>query len=239
MSLKLKKKPLNSKTGPYSFTGFLKRKINKAPAIGPEASVTALLLGTVNTLSTKRYSDLRVEEIVKASGVSRATFYNHFDSKLAICHEVFTEYSKFSNEMTPPSNPNLHPFDEIFQISLNFTKLICANAALHRRFVELSAEIPIISALWDEHNAQNIESIPRRLYREDRGGTEQDRIADTFLIGSVLHENIYGLYVTGRTPAARMSIKSPEHLAYRASLMMYRAEYLAEPPSRCEAHQYA
>lgn len=237
MSLDLKKKT-NSKTGRYSFVNHLKQKFDKAGSNGPNASVGALLRGTVNSLVNKRYSELRVEQITKSSNISRATFYNHFDSKLAICCDVFIEYSIFTNDLIFTTEKTNYLFDQMFEICLNYIKLLQANSALHHRFIELSSEMPEISNLLYEYTRRNIESFSNQLNQNKEDLFVRDQLADRWLTTSLLHENAYGIYVTGRTPARRISIKSPEHLAYKVSLMMYRAEFACDPPDTCDAHQF-
>ncbi|MEM6539412.1 MAG: helix-turn-helix domain-containing protein, partial [Pseudomonadota bacterium] len=215
------------------FTASLKRKAETALASGPDSSIYSLLYATTRLMEEKNYNKLRVEEIVKVANVSRATFYNHFDSKLLVCCGVFDAYSRFTYSKFPRPAPSLHPFDELFQINLFYTHLLLENAKVHFRFVELSSYIPEVAELWDRYVFDLNRGMPRRLYSTGDNMTELDKLADIWLAGSLLHENVYALYIAKRTPAARTFIHSPEHLAYRASLIIYRARFMEVPPASC------
>ena len=54
-----------------------------------EKTRTALLRAAADTFSTRPYLQATIDDIIGAAGISRATFYGHFETKLALAIAIY------------------------------------------------------------------------------------------------------------------------------------------------------
>src|ERR1700761_1661375 len=58
-----------------------------------QRSREAILQAARAVLAEKSYAAMAIEDVIARAGVSRATFYKHFDSKFAIGAELHAEFA--------------------------------------------------------------------------------------------------------------------------------------------------
>lgn len=76
---------------PPSRAIYLQRRRDKTRA--------AILLAAREVFASANYLDARVEDIFRRAGVSRATFYMHFASKLELAHAIYDEIAPQTVEL--------------------------------------------------------------------------------------------------------------------------------------------
>ncbi len=73
------------------------------------------------------YDNVSVDEIVKAAGTAKGTFYVHFDSKMAVIAQMFQEYDDYYDAIEAqldPSQPVMERLEIFIGKSCQFTQEI-------------------------------------------------------------------------------------------------------------------
>ncbi|WP_176590280.1 TetR/AcrR family transcriptional regulator [Sphingobium sp. EM0848] len=75
-----------------------------------EQTRAAILAGAATVFSTTPYVFATIDELIAAAGVSRATFYTHFDSKLALALAIYgsieADWQELFRELTNMARPS-------------------------------------------------------------------------------------------------------------------------------------
>ena len=88
-----------------------------------------------------------VEDITRAAGVPKGSFYNHFKSKQSLAAEIVTEYGKGTTDRTVLINPAIAPLTRLKKhfAALNAYFSSCKDGCLVGKFMaEVSADTPQI-----------------------------------------------------------------------------------------------
>lgn len=119
------------------------------------------------------FDGANLDEIVRSSGVSRQTIYNHFGGKVSLFRAICVELTdEVTSQLLPSGARNLDPVTVLTRVGLAFLDLVLrpSSLALHRiliaeasRFPDLGREIysaagaRSIAALadWLRHRADN------------------------------------------------------------------------------------
>ncbi|MGE2736042.1 TetR/AcrR family transcriptional regulator [Mycolicibacterium vaccae] len=126
-------------------------------------------LGAV--MSTKGYNNTTVEDLITEAGVSRATFYQHFTSKLDCFMSAFARMQRHvisAVDAVPDTGPPMERFSVMLERYLGFMALDPSMARLFlvevyaagpdalRRRVELQQEfVAGIAAIFDAHSDED------------------------------------------------------------------------------------
>ena len=144
---------------------FLDKRIIKT-----QSSIKYALL---NLLIHKELSHITVSDIVKAAGISRVSFYNHYDNKEDLINETMDEIVEDFVNAYRGASQNLHNFkindlnlssvkvfDHVYRNSLFYTAVVNSNLII--KFTEKL--IVAIKALWvTEYKLLN-SNIDNQLY---------------------------------------------------------------------------
>jgi AcrR family transcriptional regulator len=141
----------------------------------PQIKRTKRLLqdALIELLKEKQYQKITVTDIVTRAGLSRTTFYAHYDYKEELIEQCLEDllavifYDSFSNVQSFPSSPNGNafppsPMQERGSIS-NLVRHWKNNHSLFRTFEEAGLEKIILKIYMEQHQLIFQEKLKERL----------------------------------------------------------------------------
>jgi TetR/AcrR family transcriptional repressor of nem operon len=167
------------------------RKVAKGNRLPRRSARKAILEAAMKQFIERGFSACSVEDITKAAGVPKGSFYNHFKSKQSLAAEIVTEYGKGTTDRSVLTNPAIAP---VTRLKKHFTALnayfsCCTDGCLVGKFMaEVSVDTPQIREslrrvlnLWGEQLSSALAEGQRQ------GSIRKDLPADdlaAFLIDS-------------------------------------------------------
>lgn len=142
------------------------------PAPGPRDVRTAILDAAEGLLAQHRFDELRVADVLRVAGVSRASFYFYFESKQAVLADLVRRAVGEGQRATEPwlsRGPTAPPGPALRRGLRDGAAAWRDNAAVLRAVVESWPTDPALTALWTELMADASAATAARI--------EQDRAA--------------------------------------------------------------
>lgn len=127
-------------------------------------------------LQSRRLEEMKVSEIVEAAGVSRATFYVHFDTKFSVVAALIEDHVDRQLEIWAPLFEGAGPIEE----QLIRDSIVATLQRWEGHAAVLSAAIegwhtdPEIHELWSAMLARFYEALETRIRRGDPVGAHVD-----------------------------------------------------------------
>lgn len=147
-----------------------------------QTSTEAIEKAALELIATRGFQDVTVEEIAKAAGVSRRTFFRYFASKNDILFANFAELLKELDDwfaVVPDDRPM---FDAIAEGMMRFNRATTDGPVAHRQRMELILFTPALKANASLRNAEWLAVIARFAAR--RLGAPEDALGPR-LIGHI------------------------------------------------------
>ena len=121
---------------------------------------SAILEAAMKQFTERGFSACSVEDITRAAGVPKGSFYNHFKSKQSLAAEIVTEYGKGTTDRSVLTNPAIAPLTRLKKhfAALNAYFSCCKDGCLVGKFMaEVSVDTPeireslrLVLNLWGE-----------------------------------------------------------------------------------------
>lgn len=140
----------------------MRRVENKRSA---EHSRLAILASAARMANTHHFAELKVPEICRACGISRATFYLHFDGLDALYAELMRQLTALESSLTPDLKGCPDFAEGVGAIVDWYVDIHLANAALFDQLTFLRRSNPGINRPWLERATALHQAVTRELER--------------------------------------------------------------------------
>lgn len=127
----------------------------------------AILDAVTRLLEDKSFTEISVEEIAAAAGISRSSFYFYFPSKDALLHALDERLGREALER----NERDLPLPEAIKRSIEYSfRSWRSQGAVYRAIVSSMGSDRELAELWDSHVNQMVARAAERIRRERRDG---------------------------------------------------------------------
>jgi AcrR family transcriptional regulator len=166
----------------------------------------AILDATRALLAERRFDDISVADILKAAGVSRASFYFYFESRHAVLAVLVRRAVERGHQAAQPwltHAENAPPIAQVRQGIEDGARLWREHAPVLRAIVETWRSDPGLTALWLELMDGFTRATEERITRDRAAGLAPAAPADVHTLASLLTwvgERAYYLAAVGKEP---------------------------------------
>lgn len=188
-------------------------------------------------LEREGYANLRISGIAEEAGVSIGLFYHYYDDLVEVTYEVLGELLEQVQSDTIEAGRKAvsedgDNFDLIYQQALVIAGHYEKSLNLMHCLFEVQHDLPEISKLWQQVNAEYNDRFARTVERSlSRPSPDHDFILVAVSTVGYLVDSLFNDYYIHRDEHLRRLISSREELAELAATFMYRALFLANPPA--------
>lgn len=113
----------------------------------PARSRAALIEAATEALSTSDPGNLSITVLVKAAGVSRPTFYQHFTDVHELVHTAALTKLSAAFDSLLPADPGASVAVFTSEVSINLLKQLQADAVFYRRVLAFSGNSSLVAEL--------------------------------------------------------------------------------------------
>ncbi len=179
-------------------------------------------------LSGAKYTDLNVGQIAEEAGVSRSTYYLHFESKRALIEvlidmfrEEFAEWGTMTDDMFT------NPTPEVIRLSLiQLARLYRKNVALFQAIYEASATDAALSKAYHDMICATVTQREAQLRKQKRAGTvPKDLTKTTPLVLTWMVERAISQHITAETQEDITSDRAAMELVDGLAEVVWKAYY--------------
>jgi AcrR family transcriptional regulator len=165
----------------------------------------AILDATEELLTTRRFDEIAVADVLAAAGVSRASFYFYFESKHAVLAELVRDAVGAGHQaarpwLEHPGGPP--PAERLRQGITDGARLWREKAPVLRAIVENWRADPALTELWTELMESYTVAAAERIARDREAGLAPDGVEAHTLASALtwLGERAYYLAAVGVPP---------------------------------------
>ena len=110
--------------------------------VPPSPTRTAVVAAAIELFAERGYDQTSVDEIARAAGVSRSTFFRQFGGKEDV---VFADHEVLLDELrTYLDHPHANPWAAVCDASLRVFKHFAADPDLARRRYTIVRQVPVL-----------------------------------------------------------------------------------------------
>ena len=123
------------------------RKVAEGNSLPRRSTRNAIFQAAMEQFIERGFSACSVEDITRAAGVPKGSFYNHFKSKQSLAAEIVTEYGNGTTDRSVLSNAAIAPLNRLKKhfAALNEHFSCCNDGCLVGKFMaEVSVDTPQI-----------------------------------------------------------------------------------------------
>lgn len=201
---------------------------------GSEFVRLALSCAASKLLESRNYKTTRVIDLCREAGISRATYYLHFDSKEALFTQIAAGLVEFELNLMP----TLHDFDDAYDALLAlcrwFTDFFSTNMHLIEACAYLADTTTEVGEVWTKRSERRKTRILRELqhFPEFSGRSIPFSMFILDTIGRGMNRIMYSMY--GRLPERYKEPERPANPDFLPELfagLMYQCLFCKEPPA--------
>jgi AcrR family transcriptional regulator len=192
-----------------------------------------LMTATRKVLARNGYQATRIEDVAKAAGVAKGTFYLYFENKEAATMAVMQQVMAESEAKLRATRTLDDPFLEILEPTVAYARVIFEQADLFRAFVQFSHHYPQAAQYWSEVTHRwlaGVESVMDR--RLGRGRTDPATRGLVVYAMSWMVDGVLLSFLTRDYPRLEEVRQQPEQIGEALSVLWYRAVYGEDPDLR-------
>jgi AcrR family transcriptional regulator len=198
---------------------------------GEKTKLRLLAEGTA-LLDSTGFRELNVEEVSKAAGMAKGTFYIHFESKDEFLVELGRRYVEFELATMPLRQPSTDPFLRIQAWVAWYEKTFALNVGVLRCLVQMGEVSLEMRSLWYGRNQRMSDAVQSRWFGPEEAGVIDPVLARLTLrtAGTMLDESLFERHKV-QVGLGREEPDDIELLNELHALLIYRAIYGDNPPA--------
>ena len=211
-------------TRPLKFADELAARAATRPMRKGERTQALLRWATVVVLEERRPAEVSIELITERAGVSRAAFYQYFDSGLAVIRDVLLEFQRslISRMDAVPRGPDAYA--SIIATHRMYVPYYAVNAALIEAIRELHGSMPELYAEKDAVNEVWAQRIAASAARARRTRVTPRLLLEVYALQSMVDDLLRQIYVLGNRNIILLA-PDQESLIITISDLWHRALY--------------
>ncbi len=209
---------------PLKFADELAARAAVRPIRKGERTQALLRWATVVVLEEKRPAEVSIELIAERAGVSRAAFYQYFESGMAVIGDVLLEFQRslISRMDAVPRGPDAYA--TIVATHRMYVPYYAVNAALIEAIRELHGTMPELYAEKDAVNELWAQRIAASAARARRAKTTPRLLLEVYALQSMVDDLLRQIYVLGNPNIVSLA-PDQETLIMSISDLWHRALY--------------
>ncbi len=209
---------------PLKFADELARRAAVRPMRKGERTQALLRWATTVVIEEKRSADIPIELIAERAGVSRAAFYQYFESGSAVVGDVLLEFQRSLISRMDSVRRGPDAYGSILATHRLYVPYYAANAALIEAIRQLHGTMPALYAEKDAVNEIWAQRIATSAARAKRAKVTPALLLEVYALQSMVDDLLRQVYVLGNEHIVRL-VPDQETLITVASDLWYRALY--------------
>jgi AcrR family transcriptional regulator len=209
---------------PLKFADELAERAAVRPMRKGERTQSLLRWATAVMIEERRSADIPIELIAERAGVSRAAFYQYFDSGPAVVGDVLLEFQRSLISRMDAVERGPDAYGSIVATHRLYVPYYAVNAALIEAIRQLHGAMPALYAEKDAVNEVWAQRIAGSAARARRVKVTPGLLLEVYALQSMVDDLLRQVYVLGNDNIVRLA-PDQETLITVVSDLWYRALY--------------
>lgn len=209
---------------PLKFADELAQRAAVRPMRKGERTQALLRWATSVVIEERRSADIPIELIAERAGVSRAAFYQYFESSLAVVGDVLLEFQRSLISRMDAVERGPDAYGSILATHRMYVPYYAVNAALIEAIRQLHGAMPALYAEKDAVNEVWARRIANSAARAKQIKVTPALLLEVYALQSMVDDLLRQVYVLGNDNITKLA-PDQETLITVVSDLWYRALY--------------